>query len=434
MLSDKSTDQNDVFLLTQQLMFIMSLLDEPMQPLDKSTSLKGYDFIDSHLLKDTKLTIKTPSPSLLLPTSSSPSSPTSTLIVLDSCHSNMAFNVSSEELKSFHSVDRDLFTRLVIQLRCDVNQAMYVMALWLWLEEIGYPSIIMTLRVCPEDVVGYVFEEAVTMLNCIRSDKPPSSSCDEIPRTYRFYQQEITLDFLHENRDFALNGIKNMVTEVCNKAFDDIHQQASQIGRSQTIRGNHRNAGYVGKPVAKKERIATPGQLNMPVFPFIQHGLHPGFHPLFHFQGFGPMAFHEEANAPMIPNMPMQFPNIRQQSGEVRRRFEFGESSHQGNLNPRAQSWFPAGVAPPEDRTMFMTFSRGYPITEEELRNYFTRSYGDVVKEVHMEQSSANVQPLYAIVVFRSPATVNQVLNGRPRVKFVIKGKHVWTRRFVPKH
>ncbi|KAF5203761.1 Rho guanine nucleotide exchange factor [Thalictrum thalictroides] len=422
MLFDKSTNLNPFLLSDQEKLIYLNSFLQALQPLEQqSTSSKGCNVLNNHIVKDTKNTIK-PLPRLVpLPTSSS-SQPT-----LNS--NNMAFSVSTEELKSFHSIDRDLFTRLVIQLRCDVTQTMHVMALWLWLEEIGYPSIVLTLRSLPEDVVGFVFQEAITILNCIQSEIPPSSSSfHEIPRTYRFFQQEITLEFLYENRDYALNGINKMVSEVCNRAFDDINQQVTQIGRSQSISGNRGTAGYVGKPVTKKERSGTTsGQLKMPVIPFIQHGLYPGFQPLFHVQGFSPMEFLEETNAPMIPDISIPVPNIPQ-------RFEIGESCNKRSLNPRAQSWFPTGVAPPEDRSMFMTFSRGYPITEEELRNYFNRGYGDVVQEIHMEQASANVQPLYAIVVFRSPATVAQILNGRSKVKFVVKGKHVWTRRFVPKH
>ncbi|KAL3579272.1 hypothetical protein D5086_020776 [Populus alba] len=42
--------------------------------------------------------------------------------------------VSPEEFKIFHTIDRTLYTRLVVNLNRDPADSMQVMALWIWLE------------------------------------------------------------------------------------------------------------------------------------------------------------------------------------------------------------------------------------------------------------------------------------------------------------
>ncbi|KAK9124850.1 hypothetical protein Scep_013696 [Stephania cephalantha] len=66
-----------------------------------------------------------------------------------------------------------------------------------------------------------------------------------------------------------------------------------------------------------------------------------------------------------------------------------------------------------QERTMFMTFSRGYPVSEAEVRDYFTRNYGDCIDSFHMEEVEATQQALYARVVYHTPAMVTAILSGR---------------------
>ncbi|KAF9606585.1 hypothetical protein IFM89_026847 [Coptis chinensis] len=339
----------------------------------------------------------------------------------------MAYNVSTEELQSFHSIDRDLFTRFVVQLRRDPFQTMRIMALWLWLEEAGYPSIILALSALPADYwVNLVADEAVTILYSFASENTPPASCDTIPMTFNLINQEVSLQLLHEFRVPVLDGINKVLTKVCTRAFGDILQGGN---------GNHQDVGT--KPVPELRVVtqddALPEQLIRPAIPFLRHGLHPAFHPLFHFRGLGPVAYLQQRDAPVMPNVPFLFPGEGPQDSSNERHFEVGDSSNQAPY-PTEQSYFPIVDEPPEDRTMFMTFSRGYPISEAELRAYFFRGYGDVIEDINMEYTTHSIQPLYARVVFHSPDTVEEVLNGREKIKFIIKGKHVWTRRYVARN
>ncbi|XP_073363842.1 uncharacterized protein [Aegilops tauschii subsp. strangulata] len=87
---------------------------------------------------------------------------------------------------------------------------------------------------------------------------------------------------------------------------------------------------------------------------------------------------------------------------------------------------------PPDERTLFVTFSNGYPLTKDELHEFFMRHYGDI-EEISVEEPIESRPPLYAHVTFYSQMTLFRVLDGNMRVKFMTRGKHLWARQFVPK-
>ncbi|XP_057468062.1 uncharacterized protein LOC130757317 isoform X1 [Actinidia eriantha] len=87
----------------------------------------------------------------------------------------------------------------------------------------------------------------------------------------------------------------------------------------------------------------------------------------------------------------------------------------------------------PDDRTMFVTFSKGYPVGAREIQDFFTRIYGDCVESLHMQEVPPGEQSLFARIVFYSPNSIDLILNGVGKAKFTINGKHVWMRKFVPK-
>ncbi|CAH2072834.1 unnamed protein product [Thlaspi arvense] len=89
-----------------------------------------------------------------------------------------------------------------------------------------------------------------------------------------------------------------------------------------------------------------------------------------------------------------------------------------------------------DERTIFLTFSRGYPISEAEVHAYFTWRYGEVIEAIEMGGKVGDEEVLYAKMVLQSAATIPEILdNGgdsRNR-KFTINGKHVWARKFSPR-
>ncbi|MED6192979.1 hypothetical protein PIB30_014967 [Stylosanthes scabra] len=91
-------------------------------------------------------------------------------------------------------------------------------------------------------------------------------------------------------------------------------------------------------------------------------------------------------------------------------------------------------AVPAEQRTMFVTFSKGYKVEEREVREFLTMAYGDCIEALYMQEvQHPNEQSLFARVVFRKASTIDVMLKGASKVKFTINGKHVCARKFVPK-
>lgn len=82
---------------------------------------------------------------------------------------------------------------------------------------------------------------------------------------------------------------------------------------------------------------------------------------------------------------------------------------------------------------MFVTFSKGYPVHEHEVQEFFTMSYGDCIEMFQMQEVEPDEQALFARIVFRSVSTIDAILRGQPRMKYTINGKHIWARKFIPK-
>ncbi|XP_031267907.1 uncharacterized protein LOC116126353 isoform X3 [Pistacia vera] len=101
--------------------------------------------------------------------------------------------------------------------------------------------------------------------------------------------------------------------------------------------------------------------------------------------------------------------------------------------NEMVQSWTQQNEVPADDRTMFVTFSKGYPVLEREVREFFIRAYGDCIESLHMQEVQSTEQSLFARIVFHSASSINVILNGLGKAKFTINGKHVWARKFIPK-
>ncbi|KAK1367543.1 RNA-binding protein Musashi Rbp6 like [Heracleum sosnowskyi] len=95
---------------------------------------------------------------------------------------------------------------------------------------------------------------------------------------------------------------------------------------------------------------------------------------------------------------------------------------------------FGNSVVPADERTMFVTFSKGYPVAEREVREFFTKIFGDCIESFYMQQvRNIEEQALFARIVFFRANVIHMILNGHPKAKFTINGKHVWMRKFIPK-
>uniref|UniRef100_J3N4W3 RRM domain-containing protein n=2 Tax=Oryza brachyantha TaxID=4533 RepID=J3N4W3_ORYBR len=112
-------------------------------------------------------------------------------------------------------------------------------------------------------------------------------------------------------------------------------------------------------------------------------------------------------------------------------------------LNPMAMPWIPVQPQPPQQqhtysplpedyRSLFITFSRGYPISSDDIIAFFNSLYGPCVESVMVEKAAAGQLPVYGRVVLRCPSMIPVVLDGQQTAKFMIKGRHLWARIYVP--
>ncbi|XP_016451868.2 uncharacterized protein LOC107776482 [Nicotiana tabacum] len=97
---------------------------------------------------------------------------------------------------------------------------------------------------------------------------------------------------------------------------------------------------------------------------------------------------------------------------------------------PLDSFWFLNPVVPVDDRTLFLTFSKGYPVTEADVIELFNSKYRDCIEDIHMVPSTTLDHSLYARMVVRDVSTVDQILSSSPIAKFRINGKHVWARKY----
>lgn len=269
--------------------------------------------------------------------------------------------VSQEEFNIFHSIDRQLYSILVFNLWRDPVESMQVMALWLWLERLGYDSVVKKMLSLPQILMNELADEAIICLNCIHNNLISSSpENNDIPLIQTLMEKEISLQFFLENRLNGIAGITKIMNDVCIRAFSDLMHQAIERNAAQSL--------------AESQMV-------------ISHSIHQS---LLH-------------------------PGIRSAGDMV--------------FQPRV----PGADVPADDRTMFVTFSKGYPVQEWEVRDFMARSFGDCIESLHMQEVHPHQQALFARIIFHKASTMEMILRGMGKVKFSINGKHVWARKFVPK-
>ncbi|CAN4084635.1 unnamed protein product [Withania somnifera] len=275
------------------------------------------------------------------------------------------FQITMEEFKLFHKIDRTLYSVLVIDLERDPFESMQTLALWIWMERTGcFTNVIKKILSLSHFFINKLADEAVTCLKCIEENQfLISTNASEILVTQKLAINEFSLLFFHQNRDNAISGIRKIVTEVCFKALSDIMEEALNRSSEQTLM---------------------------------------------------------ESKMPMVPPP--------SESYLIGRIVQLGL---EGNMSPGRMT---GHNVPQEERTMFVTFSKGYPVAEWEIRNFFTTIFGDCIEYILMQEVKPNEQALYARIVFVTPGIIEFILKDEAKAKFNISGKHVWMRKFVPKN
>lgn len=272
------------------------------------------------------------------------------------------------ELYAFHHTDRQVFSRLVKEFLRDPGESLLVIALWLWLELKGYPNIIVKLVSLPELLVFSAADEAALCLY----DFMDSPSFPE-PMCHGGGVLPVTSSLME--REFTLRSIQEHKFSVICGVRSILNNVCSRIFTDML-------EDVLGNPT----QIALNRPLAIPRFP----------HPLF-------------GNLIIVPRPP-----------------DLDIPTH----DPWA--WDPANDSDECDRTVFLTFSRGFPVSEEEVRRMFFNEFGpECVSKLFMQAiPEPGEQRLYAKLILNSMATVDRVLEGKRIAKFQINGKHIWVRKY----
>ncbi|KAL2491240.1 Rho GTPase activation protein (RhoGAP) with PHdomain [Abeliophyllum distichum] len=99
-----------------------------------------------------------------------------------------------------------------------------------------------------------------------------------------------------------------------------------------------------------------------------------------------------------------------------------GESSGSKQLNPDAN---PFRTKSPDERTLFMTFSSGSPVTRQEIYIHFTEAYGNYVESVYVHGNNE-----FGKIRFSTSYLPDSIMGDEEVVKISICNKSVWLKKF----
>jgi len=282
--------------------------------------------------------------------------------------------ISTDELHLFHRTHREVFCFLIFKLRRDLTQSLLVMALWIWLEHNGYPNIShKVMALSHASAINDLVDEAASCLKCLERENCATPNNGGLPSTQNLTQKRISLKIFKEKRYTIIAGIKSVLKNICARIFADVLQiiiRSKNTSRARTSRGNN----------------TSDSPVTIPGFP----------HPLFGSFNINP---------------PDSYTNM-------------------DLFDLRIWLKGPCDDVTADDKSMFLTFSRGFPVSEGEVIKLFKRSFGDCVENLSMGNTGVQDQSLFAIMILKSVRTVDQILKGKHVAKLQINRKHIWARKY----
>nr|XP_040254032.1 uncharacterized protein LOC109760317 isoform X1 [Aegilops tauschii subsp. strangulata] len=360
---------------------------------------------------------------------------------------------------------RVLFFRLVLGLQVESSLSMEIIAFWLWLQQgngqVGYLQHIYSLG---DNHFRAIVSSAKRFLEVLHFAFG-GSEARSIPRS----------DFQNQ----AIEGISLYLNTICYEALEDLRESIEMnFVRNQMTYLRREAYGQ-----SRTDRVPTASSMTdlyQEAYGESSHEQIPNSSMTDLYQEAYGESSHEQipnsskhlltkikalyANNPKHHGEGTSSRNIRFQTSQMRH----GEGSNSRNIHPQTSRMLHHDTedevydyqptsrlvtlldklslrenhndaitqdlsdVPPDERTLFVTFSNGYPLTKDELHEFFMRHYGDI-EEISVEEPIESRPPLYAHVTFYSQMTLFRVLDGNMRVKFMTRGKHLWARQFVPK-
>ncbi|GAB4836499.1 hypothetical protein Ancab_001411 [Ancistrocladus abbreviatus] len=293
--------------------------------------------------------------------------------------------VTDEEFMMYHIGDYQLFKRIV-SLGHNLSDSMQVMAFWMWLERASYKFFIHNISTFSSQVIANLFNETILCLKSAKSDNfpYPDGHYNDIPLLQSVTGIEISLKYFHDIRGTVLNGVRKMIRDVCMRVFRDIIQkaQAQMLGVGGEKEAPVAQGGAFSESACNYGYSQTYNNYDVPEFSV----------PLDLESIQGGIAGHRSGGSLSVND-----PRCGSYTQEQVLHGELAELLCRLRVNDPSEA--EEKQVPPDERTIFLTFSKGYPIQEDEVQEFFTQTFGEVIEALYMQDVSKDEQALYARLV-----------------------------------
>ncbi|GMG99003.1 hypothetical protein Nepgr_000843 [Nepenthes gracilis] len=172
--------------------------------------------------------------------------------------------ITLAELYVHHTVDRDVFSRLAIDLRRDAPECLLVVALWLWLEDTTCSNVMTKIVGLSNSMLDALVNEAVLCLKCLEPATPTASG-GGMPLTARVIGRDVSMHTISKNKYTAISGIKVFLKNVCTWIFTDILMQVLPAPSRANPNSSLTIPGFPHPVFGSMEVFARPSGFVLPV-------------------------------------------------------------------------------------------------------------------------------------------------------------------------
>lgn len=286
-------------------------------------------------------------------------------------------DIPLKDLISFHFFERQLFVRMVVFIGAHPQLAMEVIAFWLWLEEIGHPTIIRQLLELSDEAISFVAIEAKRCIQGLATFIDPISLTAYA--TFRIKNSPVNLNFLHGQRYHAFSGIQSTIKNVCVKIFQDLLDLTYVSKSTRKILFNHEegrrlmghaalgnNNNFIPSPMLHSGSTRNGASSSSSLSLYSNMNME------------GRLDMYNLSKAQIMDNtMNPEMTDLNRLMMGI----EISNPSAKISKSPSMLSIYRHNLVieeqqrevPRDERTLFVTFSNGHPLKEEELRNFFNR-------------------------------------------------------------
>lgn len=233
-------------------------------------------------------------------------------------------------LLSFYTLERLLFNRMVGPTMGQ-NPKLVKMAVgfWLLLEEIGYHDLTRRIYSFDNSTIETIFNETLACLHCIRPGATEPSRHNDVllPVLTTILDEPISRRFFYYNSEFMLRRFTHVMETVCNRIFGENSAIEVDNVDEDDHNHNHRHSHPV-RPDDCESSVTSSDRVISPL------------------------------TGSSVVATTRRFDKVLQ-------------APVSSILNPNASEFFPRQNNH-DSRTMFLTFSKGYPLTREEIISFFT--------------------------------------------------------------